>query len=354
MPGIAESRRDDRIRALLAYGEETGCVELSEVGQLAEQLDLPDAAVEGLLDQIESRGIDLRDDCGRDATQQVSYANDALAAVTTDALQLFLREVSRFQLLTASQEVDLAKRIERGDRHAKALMINANLRLVISIARRYQGNELTLLDLIQEGILGLIRATEKFDWRRGYKFSTYATWWIRQAVERGIANGARTIRLPVYVVEREKKIARAQRRLSTALGRQPTDEEIARAAELPLDQVRELQAVARTVTSLDKPFGEHEDLSLGEVLESLDVQPAEEVELSLREEVVRKALAELPDTQRMVLELRYGLGDEGEPRTIEQVVAALGMSRNKVRRLEADGLARLARTREIAGLQEAV
>ena len=172
--------------------------------------------MQALLDEIEGRGIDLRDDCGRDVPDQVSYENESLAATTTDALQLFLREVDRFALLTADQEVDLAKRIERGDTQAKALMINANLRLVISIARRYQGSELTLLDLIQEGILGLIRATEKFDWRRGYKFSTYATWWIRQAVERGIASGARTIRLPVYVVEREKRIARAQRKLVVA------------------------------------------------------------------------------------------------------------------------------------------
>jgi RNA polymerase primary sigma factor len=349
-----DSRLEQRILALLAYGEETGCVELSEVSRLAEECDLPDSAVEDLLDKVESRGIDLKDNCGREVPEQVSYANDALAAVTTDALQLFLQEVSRFELLTAAQEVDLAKRIERGDRNAKALMVNANLRLVISIARRYQGNQLTLLDLIQEGILGLIRATEKFDWRRGYKFSTYATWWIRQAVERGIANGARTIRLPVYVVEREKKIARAQRHLTTALGRQPTDEEIAGAAGMPLAQVRDIQAAARTVTSLDKPLGEQEETSLGDVLESTDTQPDEEVELSLREEVVRTALAELPDDQRTVLELRYGLTDEGEPSTIEQVVERLGMSRNKVRRLESDALGRLARTREIAALQEPV
>jgi RNA polymerase primary sigma factor len=354
IPPSAENRRDERIRALLAYGEETRCIELSEVGQLAEDVDLTDAAIEDLFDQIESRGIELTDDCGRDVPEQVSYANDALAAVTTDALQLFLREVNRFDLLTAAQEVDLAKRIERGDRHAKALMINANLRLVISIARRYQGNNLTLLDLIQEGILGLIRATEKFDWRRGYKFSTYATWWIRQAVERGIANGARMIRLPVYLVEREKKIARAQQRLTTALGRRPTEDEIARAVEIPITQVREMQGVTRTVTSLDKPLGENEAASLNDVLESTDIHPAEEVELSLREEMVRTALAELPDEQRMVLELRYGLTDEGNPRTIEQVVAQLGMSRNKVRRLEADALGRLARTREIAALQEVV
>jgi RNA polymerase primary sigma factor len=352
-PRTSEIRREDRIRALLAYGEETGCIELSEVAQLAEELDLSDAAVESLLDTIESSDIELADDCGRALAEHVSYANDALAAVTTDALQLFLREVNRFELLTAAQEVELAKRIERGDRHAKTLMINANLRLVISIARRYQGNELTLLDLIQEGILGLIRATEKFDWRRGYKFSTYATWWIRQAVERGIANGARTIRVPVYVVEREKKIARAQRRLTTSRGRQPTDEEIAEAAGMPIEQVREIQAAARTVTSLDKPLAEQET-SLTDVIASPDTQPAEEVELSLREEVVRTALDQLPADQRTVLELRYGLNEADEPQTIAEVVEKLGMSRNKVRRLEADALGRLARTREIAALRETV
>ncbi len=260
--------------------------------------------------------------------------------------------MSRFELLTAEQEVDLAKRIERGDRQAKALMVNANLRLVISIARRYQGNELTLLDLIQEGILGLIRATEKFDWRRGYKFSTYATWWIRQAVERGIANGARMIRLPVYVVEREKRIARAHRRLAARLGRQPTEEEVAAEAEMTVEQVLELRGAARTVTSLDKPVGDGGETSFGDLLFSDDREPAEEVELSLREEVVRKAMSELPDGQRAVLELRFGIAPGMEPHTIDQVVAQLGISRNRVRRLEAEGLARLARRREIAALQD--
>jgi len=341
----------DRVEALLERGEREGCLELSEVNEVVDALDLSDADVQTLLDRIDASAIKLRDDCGRDVPEQVSYDNDALSAVTTDALQLFLREVSRFELLTAEQEVDLAKRIERGDRQAKALMVNANLRLVISIARRYQGNELTLLDLIQEGILGLMRATEKFDWRRGYKFSTYATWWIRQAVERGIANGARMIRLPVYVAEREKRIARAHRRLAPRLGRPPTEEEVAAEAGLTVQQVVELRAAARTVTSLDKPVGEGET-SFGDLLPSDDREPAEEVELSLREEVVRKAMAELPDDQRAVLELRFGIAAGMEPRTIDEVVAQLGISRNRVRRLEAAGLARLARRREIAALQD--
>jgi RNA polymerase primary sigma factor len=341
-----------RVDALLARGEQEGCLELSEVNEAVDALDLSDADVQALLDRIDAAGIKLRDDCGRDVPEQVSYDNDALSVVTTDALQLFLREVSRFELLTAEQEVDLAKRIERGDRQAKALMVNANLRLVISIARRYQGNELTLLDLIQEGILGLIRATEKFDWRRGYKFSTYATWWIRQAVERGIANGARMIRLPVYVVEREKRIARAHRRLAARLGRQPTEEEVAAEAEMTVEQVLELRGAARTVTSLDKPVGDGGETSFGDLLFSDDREPAEEVELSLREAVVRKAMSELPDGQRAVLELRYGIAPGMEPHTIDQVVTQLGISRNRVRRLEAEGLARLARRREIAALQD--
>jgi RNA polymerase primary sigma factor len=350
----APELESERIIALLAAGEQTGCIELSEVSEVVDALDLPDTALQSLLDEIDARGFELLDDCGRDVPERVSYENAALASTTTDALQLFLREVNRYELLTAEQEVDLAKRIERGDHQAKALLINANLRLVISIARRYQSSELTLLDLIQEGILGLIRAAEKFDWRRGYKFSTYATWWIRQSVERGIANGARMIRLPVYVLEREKRIARAHRKLVARIGRQPTDEEIAREAEIPVEQVRDVQSAARAVTSLDKAVGDDQDTSLRELVQSDDVEPAEEVELSLREETVRKALTSLPEEQRIVLQLRYGITPGREPSTIEEVVTRLGMSRNKVRRLEADGLARLARSREIVALHEPV
>jgi RNA polymerase primary sigma factor len=354
MGTVGERTTETRIAALMRQGEESGCIELSELNEAAEALTLDEEQVQALFEEIEERGFELSDDCGRDVAEHVTYANNDLAAVTTDAMQLFLAEMRRYPLLTASQEVDLAKRIERGDAQAKARMINSNLRLVVSIARKYQGNELTLLDLIQEGILGLIRASEKFDWRRGYKFSTYATWWIRQAVERGIANGARTIRLPVYVVERERRIARFERTLSAQLGRQPTDEEIARVARLPLRQVREVKAAARTVTSLDKPIGEGQDASFGELLMSDESGPAEEVELSLREEALRRALAELPSDERQVLELRFGMAEDETPRTLEQVVFELGMSRNRVRKLEAEGLSRLAERREIAALGESM
>ena len=266
-----------------------------------------------------------------------------------------MHEVNRFELLTAEQEVELAKRIERGDDRAKEQMINANLRLVISIARRYHGHDLTLLDLIQEGILGLIRASEKFDWRRGYKFSTYATWWIRQAVDRGIANGSRTIRLPVYVVEREKQIARAQRRLATRLGRPPTEEEIVAEVDLTAEQVLDLRSVARTVASLDKPVGDDEDTSFGSLLRSDDPQPAEEVEVSLREEAVRMALSSLPDPQRTVLELRFGIATGTEPRTHRRGRRANSASRaTRCVAWRPMDSARLGRAREIVALQEAV
>jgi RNA polymerase primary sigma factor len=229
-------------------------------------------------------------------------------------------------------------------------MINSNLRLVVSIARRYQGNQLALLDLIQEGILGLIRAAEKFDWRRDLKFSTYATWWIRQAIERGIANKARTIRMPVHVIQRERKIFRAERELAMRLGRQPSPEEIALEARLPLHQVEEVNAAARAVASLDRPIGSDQETPLGDLFES-DQPPTEElVDVSLRREALHQAVAELPEREREVVKLRYGIqGDD--PNTIDEVVRRLGISRERVRKIEADALARLARTREISAYE---
>ena len=216
---------DEHVTALMDLGEREGCLELSEVSRAIEEAGLEEEEVERLYQDIQQRGIELSDDCGRSVTDS-TYVNGDLAHSTTDALQLFLNEVGRYELLTAEQEVELAKRIERGDREAKELMINSNLRLVVSIAKKYQGHGLSLLDLIQEGIIGLIRAVEKFDWRRGFKFSTYATWWIRQAVQRGVANKAREIRIPVHIVDRERKIVRAERELMAKLGRAPTEEEV--------------------------------------------------------------------------------------------------------------------------------
>ena len=245
----------DPIAILLEHGDEHGCVHMTELYELAQKVELEEEELDALLERLETHGIELTDDCSRAIEEDVAYTNTQMAAATTDSLQLFLNEAGRYPLLTAAQEVELAKRIEDGDKPAKDLLVNSNLRLVVSIAKKYQGHGLTLLDLIQEGIIGLIRAAEKFDWRKGFKFSTYATWWIRQAVQRGVANKARTIRIPVHIVEREQRMSRAERELLATLERAPTDEEVAEQAKLPLKQVQEVRVAARAVASLDRPVG---------------------------------------------------------------------------------------------------
>ena len=344
---------DAQIEALLAHGEEEGCIELSEVDELAQRLDLEDEDVQAFYEEIERRGVQLKDDCARAEAQGATYVNGDLAHATTDALQLFLNEVGRYRLLTAKEEVELAKRIERGDQEAKERMINSNLRLVVSIAKRYQGHGLSLLDLIQEGIIGLIRAVEKFDWRRGYKFSTYATWWIRQAVQRGVANKAREIRIPVHIVEREQKIGRAERELTVKLGRVPTEAEIAKAAKLPLKQVREVKHAARAVTSLDKPIGESEGGSLGELVSGKAPSPEEEVTISLGQDVLRRAVSQLPERERDVVKMRYGLNGDVEPASLDEIGRRLGLTRERVRQIEANALERLSVQREIEALRAA-
>jgi RNA polymerase primary sigma factor len=339
------------VAALLARGEERGCVNLSEFDELVQALELMDDDVDALEAHLEAQGIDIGDDCGRAGVEPTTFRNGELAAATTDALQLFLNEIRRYPLLTAGQEVDLSKRIEQGDLGAKERMINSNLRLVVSIAKKYQGQELSLLDLIQEGIFGLIRASEKFDWRKGYKFSTYATFWIRQAIQRGLANKARTIRIPVHIGQRERKIVRAERDLSTRLGREPTDEEIAAAAELPLEQVEEVRDAARTVTSLDRPIGEEGDTALGDVLEGGSQPVDQEVEVSLSEELLRRTIEELPETERDVIRLRFGFEDD-DPQPLRETGRRLGLSAERVRQIESRALKRLALRRELEALRE--
>ena len=348
-----EAGTERRIQEMIERGEEAGCLNLSDVAELFQGLELEPEEVDAVYEQIRGRGIDLSDDCARVGGGDGSYANDELATQTTDALQLFLNEVSRHRLLTAAEEVALAKRIERGDQDAKDRMINSNLRLVVSLARKYNVGELSLLDLIQEGILGLIRAVEKFDWRRGYKFSTYATWWIRQAIERGIANKARTIRMPVHVLQRERKLDRIARELSIELERPPTDEEIAERAKVPLKELNEVREAARVLTSLDRPVGEGEDSTLGDLFESDEPDISETVDVSLREEAVRRAVSELPDPERSVVKLRYGLNGDPDPASVEEVVRRLGMPRDRVKRVESQALMRLSQIREIEALDEA-
>jgi RNA polymerase primary sigma factor len=266
---------------------------------------------------------------------------DAGHAASGDSLDLFLRDIGRYPLLTAAGEVALAKRVERGDRAAKERMINSNLRLVVSIAKRYQGHGVPLSDLIQDGIIGLNRAVEKFDWRKGFKFSTYATWWIRQAVQRSISAQARTIRVPTHVHERRQTLARHARRLETALGRAPTHDELADASGIAPKHVAEALAVPEARVSLNQPIGSDADTELGDLLadEQAD-DPGERAEETLRGRAVRLALADLPERERRIVELRFGI--DCEPRSLEAIGAELGLTRERVRQLERDALGRLA------------
>jgi RNA polymerase primary sigma factor len=348
----SEGTAERRIDELLERGEDRGCVNLSEIAELAHELELAEDDAQALQDRIEERGIDVSDDCSNETTAPTHYNHEELVAMTSDTLQLFLRDVRRYPLLSAEEEVDLAKRIERGDLEAKERMVNSNLRLVVSIAKKYQGHELALLDLIQEGILGLIRAAEKFDWRKGYKFSTYATFWIRQAIQRGLANQGRTIRIPVHIGQRERKLVRVERELAAQHGRPPTDEEIAAAAEISLEDLHETREVMRTITSLERPVGEEGDTELGDLLPSDEIQPHEEVEIGLRDQAVRAALDQLPEQEREVIALRFGV-DGYEPTPLREAGRRLGLSPERVRRIEHKALERLAEFREVAALSEA-
>ena len=342
----------DHVDALIAKTEKQDCVNLSHLNELVQEQEFEDEDIRALYEQLEERTIEVSDDCGKESDDS-TYVNGDLALATTDALQLFLNEAGRWPLLTKEEEIELAKLIERGDRQAKERMINSNLRLVVSIAKRYQGHGLSLLDLIQEGIIGLIRAVEKFDWRRGYKFSTYATWWIRQAVQRGVANKSRTIRLPVHIADREQKMARAERLLAPKLGRQPTDEEIAKQAKLPLKQVREVRQAARAITSLDKALGPDNEGRFGDLFASEDSEPEEELTVSLEEDVLRRAVAQLPEREREVVKRRYGLDGKRDPASLATIGRELGLTRERVRQIEASALEQLAVNREIEALKVA-
>jgi len=340
----------EELRQLIEGAEERGTLRQSELNDVLEPLQLDALEIESVRRELETRAIDLVDDLREDGEPvpeppppqplQLSWET------TTDALQLFLREAGRHALLTAPQEVELAKKIERGDELAKQHMIQSNLRLVVSIAKNYRNQGLPFLDLIQEGTLGLIRAVEKFDWRRGYKFSTYATWWIRQAVARALADKARTIRMPVHIVERMQKMNRAERQLWAQLGREPALEEIADEANLPLHQAREVRAAARASASLDAPVGEQEDAVLGDFVAGDGPLPEELVEDALRSQTLAEALRSLPDRHRAVVVLRYGL-DGADPRTLEEIGRHLGLTRERVRQIEVEALKRLSTLHEM-------
>jgi RNA polymerase primary sigma factor len=343
-----------RLDALIAAGETRGCVNLSELSDVVQEAGLDDEQSHELHERLEARGLELSDDCGHVDVADLKYANEDVAGVTTDALQMFLNELRHYPLLSAREEVELAKRIERGDLDAKERLINSNLRLVVSLAKKYPTYDLTLLDLIQEGIFGLVRAAEKFDWRKGYKFSTYATFWIRQAIQRGIENRARTIRIPSHVGIRQRKIAAAERELKAKLERDPTDEEVADATGLKLTHLQEAREATRTVVSLDRPIGGggDEETPFGAILPAEGDTPDEEVAVSLERDAVRRAVAQLPDRQREVVRMRYGI-DGSEPRRLSETGRALGISAERVRQIENDALRRLAEVRELQGVRAA-
>jgi len=337
----------EEIRQLLEQSEQAGSIRAADLAEIGEAYELTELEHDALLRELDQRGIEILE---QPPQSEVVAAITAPVETTTDALQLFLREAGRHQLLTAAQEVELAKAIERGDLDAKERMIQSNLRLVVSIAKNYRNQGLPFLDLIQEGTLGLIRAVEKFDWRRGFKFSTYATWWIRQAVARALADKARTIRMPVHIVERLQKINRADRLLWTQLGREPSLDEIADEASLTVQQVLEVRAAARASTSLDAPVGDGEDAVFGDFVAGAEPLPEEAVELNLRSEALRQALAALPQREREVVVMRYGLGG-AEAQTLEEIGRRLGLTRERVRQIELESLRRLASLREMESVE---
>ena len=363
---VVDLQELEEVKGLLLKGQQLGVLTFAEIATAVAEIDLDESDVEELHTYLEKSEIELVEEIDpalaaaqeerapdKRGRRKAKTAIDLKPDMTTDSLQLFLKDIGKVRLLTAQEEVDLARRIERGDLDAKQKMVESNLRLVVSIAKNYRNQGLPFLDLIQEGTLGLIRAVEKFDWRRGFKFSTYATWWIRQAVARALADKARTIRMPVHIVERLQKMNRAERTLWTQLGREPTLDEIAEEASLPLQQAIEVRAAARASTSLDQPVGEADDAVFGDFVAGDGPLPEEQVELSLRSQALKEALGALSDRERQVVVLRYGLMD-AEPKTLEEIGRRLGLTRERVRQIELDSLKRLASLRELESVGAAL
>src|SRR6201987_2784792 len=355
----------EELHKLVAEGKEKGFLSYDEIVNGLEDVELTKEQVEDFYTYLIEHGVDLVEGEQHKSPpheQQPPEDEKAVAAPkldltvepSLDSLRLYLREIGKVPLLTADQEVALAKRIDRGDMGAKKHMIEANLRLVVSIAKGYRGRGLSFLDLIQEGSLGLIRAVEKFDYRKGYKFSTYATWWIRQAVTRAIADKARTIRIPVHMVEKLNKVVHIERQLVQRLGREPIPEEIAEELEMTTDEVREILRMSQLPVSLEKPIGEEEDSSLGDFVEDDSAEsPFDTAQLMLRREDVENALNALPKRERQVIELRYGLLG-GEPRTLEEVGKAFGVTPGRIRQIENNKLKKLEHLPEAQALRDAV
>jgi len=361
---IAELNELEEVKGLIARGQQVGVLSYHEIATATAELDLDESDIEDLHALFERCNIELVDeiDPATVASQNIERAPDRRtrrkATVdlkpdgTTDALQLFLQDIGKVELLTAREEVDLAKRIERGDLDAKRTMVESNLRLVVSIAKNYRNQGLPFLDLIQEGTIGLVRAAEKFDYRRGFKFSTYATWWIRQSVARALADKARTIRIPVHIVEKLNKVRRAERRLVTELGREPTPDEIAAVTGIDPDEVDSIKRSAQAPVSLEKPVGDEEESEFGQfIADERAESPYERAAEILTKEALREALENLSYRERRVLELRYGLGGE-HPRTLDEVGRTFNVTRERIRQIENLSLKKLQSLPETQKLRD--
>jgi RNA polymerase primary sigma factor len=334
--GIAEVLESDEAKHLVEAGQLNGSLTADEIALALGELELDTAQIEDFYQALDELQFEVVA-----AVEDEAVVEEETREVSTDSLQLFLKDIGRVELLTAAQEVELAKRIERGDHQAKQQMVEANLRLVVSIAKRYRNQGLPFLDLIQEGTIGLVRAAEKFDYRKGFKFSTYATWWIRQAVARALADKARTIRMPVHVVEKLNKIVRSERKLRAELGREPSPFEIGRDLELAPDEVEQIRRSAQVPVSLQKPVGDEEESEFGHFLVDENMPlPDEEAETTLRKETLGRILWTLSARERRVLELRYGL-DGQHPRTLDEVGRTFNVTRERIRQIENQSLKKL-------------
>jgi RNA polymerase primary sigma factor len=362
---VVELQELEEVKNLLARGQEVGVLTYAEISQATAELDLDESDLEELHAFLESSEIELVEELDPAQAVAVERVSDKRGGrrksktqdifrpdMTTDSLQLFLKDIGKVRLLTAQEEVDLAKRIERGDLDAKQKMVESNLRLVVSIAKNYRNQGLPFLDLIQEGTLGLVRAAEKFDYRKGFKFSTYATWWIRQAIARALADKARTIRIPVHVVEKLNKIGRAERKLVTELGREPTNEEIAEATGIDPEEVESIKRSAQAPVSLEKPVGDEEESEFGQfIADERAESPYERAAEILTKEALREALENLSYRERRVLELRYGLGGE-HPRTLDEVGQTFNVTRERIRQIENQSLKKLQSLAEAQKLRD--
>ena len=364
---VAELQELEEVKTLVNRGQQLGVLTFGDVSTAVAEVELDESDIEDLYGHLEKQGIELVEDAepgvgsaadaersdGRKGRRRKKEALDLKPDMTTDSLQLFLKDIGKVRLLTAQEEVDLAKRIEKGDLDAKQKMVESNLRLVVSIAKNYRNQGLPFLDLIQEGTLGLVRAAEKFDYRKGFKFSTYATWWIRQAIARALADKARTIRIPVHVVEKLNKIGRAERKLVTELGREPSPDEIAEVTGIDPEEVESIKRSAQSPVSLEKPVGDEEESEFGQFIADEKAEsPFDRAVDLLTKEALKESLESLSYRERRVLELRYGLGGE-HPRTLDEVGRTFNVTRERIRQIENQSLKKLQSLNEAQKLREA-